>query len=96
MKQSIHYDNVTHDGHIHWCDLEANSLATCEANAYREHAVQWAGDALSFAAIDILLLLALRPLARALTRGNPGEIVIRLPSRRFRFARHVAAGTAGR
>ena len=83
MEPSILYDHVTHDGHIHWCDLEMNSLATCEALAYREHAVKWAGDALSFAAVCVLLLLLLRPLARALTSGNPGEIVIRLPARRF-------------
>lgn len=68
---------------IHWCDLEANSLKTCIAKAHHEHAMKWAGDALSFAAIAVLLLLLLRPLARTLTSGEPGEITIRLPARRF-------------
>jgi len=82
MTPSITYDNVIHGAHVHWCDLEMNSLATCEARAIHEHAVKWAGDVLSFAAILVLLLLLLRPLGRALARGNPGELVFVIPARR--------------
>lgn len=83
MTPVVTMDSVKHLQHVHWCDLEANSLKTCIAKAHHEHAMKWAGDALSFAAIAVLLLLLLRPLARALTSGEPGEITIRLPARRF-------------
>ena len=87
MTPIMTYDSVKHLEHIHWCDLEANSLKTCIAKTHHEHAMKWAGDALSFAAIAVLLLLLLRPLARALTSGEPGEITIRLPARRFMLAK---------
>lgn len=95
MTPVITYDSVTHLDHVHWCDLEANSLQTCIAKAHHEHAMKWAGDALSFAAIAVLLLLLLRPFARMLTGGAPGEITIRLPARRF-GTRAVTAPAASR
>ncbi|QNE07711.1 hypothetical protein [Croceicoccus marinus] len=83
MTKSPLWDSVIHADHVHWCDLELNSLATCVVRAHHEHAIVWAADTLSFATVLILLFLLLRPLARALTRGDGSEITIRIPVRRF-------------
>ncbi|MEP3145468.1 hypothetical protein [Qipengyuania citrea] len=90
MTKSPLWDSVIHADHVHWCDLELNSLATCIAKAHQEHAIVWAADTLSFAAVLVLLFLLLRPLARALARGDGGEITIRIPARRFLRAVPVA------
>ena len=83
MTKSPLWDSVIHADHIHWCDLEFNSLAACVAQAHQEHAMVWAADTVSFAAVLVLLLLLLRPLARVLMSGSGDAITIRIPARRF-------------
>ena len=83
MTKSPLLDSVIHADHVHWCDLEFDSLATCVVKAHQEHALQWGADVLSFGAILVLLLLMLRPLARAFATWNGDTITIRLPARRF-------------
>lgn len=43
MTPVMTWDSVKHLQHVHWCDLEANSLKTCIAKAHHEHAMKWAG-----------------------------------------------------
>lgn len=37
MKPSVNYDYLMHGDHIHWCDVEAQGISRCEAQAMREH-----------------------------------------------------------
>ena len=83
MRKSPLWDSVIHADHVHWCDLEFNSLAVCVAKAHQEHAMVWATDTVSFAAVLVLLLLLLRPLARVLASGSGDAITICIPARRF-------------
>ena len=83
MTKSPLWDSVIHADHAHWCDLELNSFVTCVAKAHQEHALQWGGDVLSFGAVIVLLLLMLRPLARALATWDGDAVTIHLPLRRF-------------
>lgn len=81
MTPIMTYDSVKHLEHIHWCDLEANSLKTCIAKAHHEHAMKWAGDAQRFS-------LTMRD--RASARGIPTG------SRRGRGARWTCSTCATR
>ena len=76
MQPSILYDHVTHGDHIHWCDLETNSMATCEVKAHREHAPEWAGNGLSEVTMAIMVGIACLLLARALWAGKTGPIAL--------------------
>ncbi len=82
MNPSILYDHLTHGDHIHWCDVEASGLAACERLAYREHALVWAGDAMSALALTLLTIVALRLLMGAGRLFIAGEITSVLPCRR--------------
>lgn len=91
MTRSPLWDCVIHAKHVHWCDLETNSLQTCIARAHQDHAIQWAGDALSFAAILVLLYLLLHPLARIFAGGTGESITLTFPKRQYGLRDQVKA-----
>ena len=74
MQPLILYDHVMHGDHIHWCDLETNSMATCEAAAYREHAPVWAASGLSEVTKVIMVGIGWLLLAKALWTGREGFV----------------------
>ena len=63
MKPSVNYDYLMHSDHIHWCDVEAQGISRCEAQAMREHSAAANTDPIAEVSVSMLIAMGITMVA---------------------------------
>ena len=59
MHPSVNYDFVIHGDHIHWCNVEAQGISRCEAQAIREHSAAANTDPIAEVSVSMLIAMGI-------------------------------------
>ncbi len=63
MHPSVNYDYLIHDDHIHWCDVEAQGISRCEAQAMREYSAAANTDPIAEVSVSMLIAMGITMVA---------------------------------
>lgn len=63
MHPSVNYDYVVHGNHMHWCNVEAQGISRCEAQAMREHSAAANTDPIAEVSVSMLIAMGITMVA---------------------------------